>query len=57
MTARLRTHAFAWDPELDADHRGHRYCICGLVEDNKVHDLPPAPPEQTAHRQRVGDIE
>jgi hypothetical protein len=54
VKARLRTHAFVWDPDMPDDRDGRKYCLCGLREDNKVHDLPPSP-GQAAHRQRVGD--
>lgn len=56
MKSRLRTHAFVWDPDMPDDRDGRKYCLCGLREDNKVHDLPPSP-GQAAHRQRVGDTD
>jgi hypothetical protein len=54
MTAKLRHHHFTWDPDIPQDAKDRRFCVCELREDHPIHDLPPAPPQQAAHRQRYG---
>lgn len=57
MKHQLRTHHFTWDPDIPEDMNNRRFCVCELREDHPIHNLPPAPPQQAAHRQRVGDTD
>lgn len=47
---------FTPDTDTPADHRGRRFCICGLAgEPGDAHHKMPDVPEQAEHRRRVGD--
>ncbi len=51
MTAKpksaVRPHLFVPDPDVPADHNGHRACRCGLIGQpgDAHHTLPDPPPD------------
>lgn len=57
MKTKLAVHHFTWDPAIPEDANNRTFCLCGLREDHPIHKLPPAPPQQAAHRKRVGDVD
>lgn len=46
----LRPHRFRPDEGLPPDHRGDRWCVCGLPEPSRWHDLPNDPPSDVDAR-------
>lgn len=47
-----------YQPDGIPDHRGEDRCsYCQMPRKHANHDLPPAPPEQQAHRERIGEHE
>ena len=57
MRTKLTVHHFALNPDIPEDGKNRRFCLCELREDHPIHKMPPAPPQQAAHRQRVGDTD
>lgn len=37
------THHFRHNPHIPADYKNRRWCMCGRLETNPAHDMPPPP--------------